>query len=72
MWRHTQTFTECQTKASGARFFNVAAQLSNLSPKQFRSVVITAGDRNGKSELQLFQLVTTFKKAATVSWHGQT
>jgi hypothetical protein len=55
-------------RCSGSRFFLIAAQGIDLMAKQLGTLLITAGECNGKGELQFFQLMLTFRCAAGGSW----
>ena len=49
---------------SGAWFFDIAAQVSNLSTQLIRFGLIAASDGNGQGEFKLFELMTTLEEAA--------
>jgi hypothetical protein len=54
-------------RRSGARLFAITAEVIDLTPQLLDPLMITAGDRHGESEFQLFELMAAFGKTAVLA-----
>jgi len=52
---------------SGAWLFAITAEGIDLTPQLLNALLITAGDRHGESEFQLFELVSALGVTAVLA-----
>ena len=62
MWPIVEEHLRLRGFRSGTRFFCIAPQIGNPVPQLRTTALIAFGFSEGKSEFQLFKLMTTFEE----------